>query len=49
VQALLRRNGASGGKHVRNRFGALLKGLLYCGPCGCAMIHTHTKKGQNKR
>jgi site-specific DNA recombinase len=48
VQALLHRNGTSGGKHVRNRFGALLKGLLRCVPCGCAMVHTHTKKG-NKR
>jgi len=48
VQALLRRNGASGGKHVRNRFGALLKGLLYCGPCGCAMSHSHTKKGNRR-
>ena len=48
VQALLQRNGASGGRHVRNRFGALLKGLLRCAPCGCAMVHTHTKKA-NKR
>jgi site-specific DNA recombinase len=49
VQALLRRNGQSGGKHVRNRFGALLKGLLHCVPCGCAMVHTHTLKNGNKR
>ena len=49
AQALLRRNGATGGKYVRNRFGALLKGLLRCAPCDCAMTHTHTKKGENKR
>jgi site-specific DNA recombinase len=49
VQALLHRNGQSGGKHVRNRFGALLKGLLHCVPCGCAMVHTHTTKNGNKR
>jgi len=49
VQALLHRNGQSGGKHVRNRFGALLKGLLYCTPCGCAMVHSHTLKNGNKR
>ena len=49
VQALLRRNGQSGGKHVRNRFGALLKGLLHCVPCGCAMVHTHTLKNGNRR
>jgi len=48
VQALLHRNGTSGGKHVRNRFGALLKGLLRCAPCGCAMVHTHTKKGSRR-
>jgi len=48
VQRLLKRNVTTGGKHVRNRFGALLKGLLYCAPCNCAMTHTHTKKG-NKR
>jgi site-specific DNA recombinase len=48
VQRLLARNGTTGGKHVRNRFGALLKGLLHCVPCGLAMTHTHTKKG-NKR
>jgi site-specific DNA recombinase len=49
VQALLHRNGQSGGKYVRNRFGALLKGLLHCVPCNCAMVHTHTLKNGNKR
>ena len=49
VQALLHRNGLSGGKHVRNRFGALLKGLIHCVPCGCAMVHTHTLKNGTKR
>jgi len=44
VQRILKRNGTTGGKHVRNRFGALLKGLIYCAPCRTAMIHTHTKK-----
>jgi len=37
TQTLLRRNGATGGATVRNQFGALLKGLLRCGPCRCAM------------
>ncbi|HZT79108.1 MAG TPA: recombinase family protein, partial [Gemmataceae bacterium] len=37
VQALLRRNGQTRGAPARNRCGALLKGLLRCGPCGCAM------------
>ena len=48
VQALLRRNGTSGGIQVRNRFGALLKGLVYCVPCGCAMSHSITKKGNRR-
>ena len=37
TQELLRRNGRSGGKLVRNKYGALLKGLLRCESCGCAM------------
>jgi site-specific DNA recombinase len=49
VQQLLKRNGTTGGRHVRNRFGAILKGLLNCAPCGCAMVHTHTLKNGNKR
>jgi len=49
TQQLLKRNGSSGGKHVRNRFGALLKGLLHCVPCQCAMVPTHTTKNGNKR
>ena len=49
AQRLLKRNGTTGGRHVRNRFGALLKGLLYCTPCECAMTHTHTTKNGNKR
>jgi len=48
VGRLLKRNGRTGGKHVRNKFGALLKGLLYCVPCGCAMPHSTTKK-DNRR
>lgn len=49
AQRLLKRNGVTGGKHVRNRFGALLKGILRCAPCGCGMVHTHTTKNGNKR
>jgi site-specific DNA recombinase len=33
---------------VRNKFGALLKGLLRCGPCGCAMSPSHTTKGDKR-
>jgi len=42
AQALLDRNGSTGGAPVRNAFGALLKGLLRCVPCGCAMSPAHT-------
>jgi len=48
VQSVLRRNGRNGGKTVRNKYGALLKGLLYCQPCKSAMTHTYTQK-DNKR
>ena len=41
VQAELRCHGQTKGALVRNRFGALLKGLLYCVPCGCRMTPTH--------
>ncbi len=45
ANAHLRHNGATGGKDVRNRHGALLKGLIRCARCGCAMTHSFTKKG----
>jgi site-specific DNA recombinase len=49
VQALLLRNGRTGGAVVRNKFGALLRGLLRCGPCGCAMAPSHTTRQGKKR
>jgi site-specific DNA recombinase len=49
VQAVLARNGATGGAVVRNRFGAFLKGLLRCAPCGCAMTPSHTTRKKAKR
>jgi site-specific DNA recombinase len=49
AQALLLRNGRSGGALVRNQFGAVLKGLLHCVPCACAMSPTHSTKGKTKR
>src|SRR5262249_13773004 len=49
VQALLLRNGRTGGAPVRNRFGALLKGLLRCAACGCAMTPSHTTRHGKKR
>ncbi len=49
VQKTLLRNGHSGGRAVRNKHGALLKGLLRCGTCQCAMSHTYTCKKGNRR
>jgi len=49
VQALLRQHGSTRGAPVRNQFGALLKGLLRCVPCGCAMTPSHSTKNGTKR
>lgn len=48
VQDILRRNGRTGGKEVRNKYGALLKGFLYCTPCGKGMVHTYTNKNSRR-
>ncbi|MEK7315388.1 MAG: recombinase family protein [Candidatus Eisenbacteria bacterium] len=45
AQALLNRNGDTGGKDVRNKHGALLRGLLRCAACDSAMTHSFTRKG----
>ena len=49
VQALLQRNGRTGGVPVRNKFGALLKGILRCVPCDCAMSPTYSTRNGNKQ
>ena len=41
---MLRANSRSGGMYIRNKYGALLKGLLYCKPCGLMMGHSYTAK-----
>ncbi|MCO6438158.1 MAG: recombinase family protein [Phycisphaerae bacterium] len=51
VQDVLRHNGRNGGTgsySTRNKYGALLKGLLRCGPCGCGMMHTYTSKANRR-
>jgi len=45
VQALLRENQSGKSPTSRNKHQALLKGLLRCGHCGSAMVHTYAKKG----
>jgi site-specific DNA recombinase len=50
VQKLMSRNARTGGKEVRNRYSALLRGLLRCVPCDCGMAHTiSTKNGKHYR
>ena len=48
AQTLLQRNGRSGGRAVRNKHGALLRGLLRCAACECGMTHTYTAKGSRQ-
>jgi site-specific DNA recombinase len=49
TQVLLQRHGRAGGAAARNQFGALLKGLLRCVPCGCAMTPATTTRKGNRR
>jgi site-specific DNA recombinase len=49
VQALLGHNGRTSGTGVRNKFGALLKRILRCAPCDCAMTPVHSTKNGTKR
>jgi len=44
VQELLKNNRHKGSTE-RNESGAILKGLLHCRPCGCAMTPTYASKG----
>jgi site-specific DNA recombinase len=44
VQALLQREGRSGRLSQEASSGPLLKGLLRCAPCGCAMTPSHACK-----
>ena len=44
VHETLRRNGNDKGATVRNKLGALLRGLLFCVPCGTPMMHTYTMR-----
>jgi len=42
VLETLRRNGRNGGVRVRNKHGALLRGVLTCAACDRAMMHSFT-------
>lgn len=45
VQTLLHRNGRDGGRLARNKHNALLRGLLRCAACECAMGHSYSQRG----
>lgn len=49
VQALLERNGRAGGAPIHNKYGAMLKGLIRCTPCDCAMTPTISTRKNQKR
>jgi len=44
VHEILRHNGGTKGATVRNKLGALLRGVLFCIPCGTPMMHTYTMR-----
>jgi site-specific DNA recombinase len=46
VQHQLQYNGRTGGAEVRNKYGALLRGLLRCKTCNAAMSHTFCGKSK---
>lgn len=44
VHETLQRNCTDKGASVRNKLGALLRGVLFCVPCGTPMMHTYTMR-----
>jgi site-specific DNA recombinase len=49
VQALLHNNGRKAGVPVRHKGGAMLRGLLHCVPCGCAMTPSYAVRNKTQR
>ena len=45
TQVLLKRNGRSGGRATRTKHSALLRGMVRCSACNCAMSHSFTARG----
>ena len=43
------RTGRDNGASLKNKYGALLRGLLFCVPCGTPMMHTYTTRRESKR
>lgn len=45
VGELLRKNGRGHGNAMRDKYGACLKGLIYCSDCQKVMVHNNTRRG----
>lgn len=48
TQTILHRNGRNGGAAVKNKYGALLRGLVRCVPCDASMGHCYSSKGSRR-
>jgi len=48
VQARMKQNARMGGPAGRHKYGAVLRGLLHCGPCNRRMGHTTAVKSQSR-
>jgi site-specific DNA recombinase len=48
VQDQLKRNRADTRSRQQNKYGALLRGLLFCAPCQSPMIHTYTSRNAKR-
>jgi len=48
VQSTLQKHGRGRGNYLLNKYGALLKGLMFCSACGQTMVHNFTGKGSKR-
>ena len=48
TQEMLTANGRAGGRPLKDRYGALLRGLMHCESCDCAMTHSMTNRGTRR-
>lgn len=48
VHNQLRKNALAGGPLIRNRYGALLRSILFCKACNRTMVHAFTSKGNRR-
>jgi site-specific DNA recombinase len=48
VQRQLKNHGRTGGTETKNKWGVLLRGLLFCAACGRGMCHHWTSRGERR-